>query len=78
MEIIDLAEYKNKLNEYNNVINELKDALKIEEKTNELKILEEKTTEEGFWNDEKESSKVLVKIKEIKSVTEELTKRKRI
>ena len=73
MEIIDLVEYKNKLNEYNNIINELKDTLKIEEKTNELKTLEERTTEEGFWNDEKESSKVLVKIKEIKYIVEQFS-----
>ena len=33
----------------------------------ELKYLEEKTMQEGFWNDQKESSKVLAEIKSRKS-----------
>ena len=70
MEIIDLTEYKNKLNEYNKVINELKDTLRITQKTEELKELEQKTMEENFWNNENESSNVLGKIKEIKSIIE--------
>ena len=33
----------------------------------ELKELENKTTEEGFWNNQKESSKILAEIKSRKS-----------
>jgi len=74
MEIIDLSEYKSKLNEYNNIINELKETLKINDKTNELETLEQKTMEKKFWNDEKESSKVLGKIKELKNIVEQMNK----
>ncbi len=74
MKLIDLTEYKNKLNEYNKELNELKDTLKINEKENELNKLEKKTLEENFWNNEKESSNILTKIKQNKGIVEEYNK----
>ena len=74
MEIIDISEYKAKLNEYTNRIDELKKTLDIERKANELKDLEIKTTKEDFWSDEKNSSKVLAKIKQNKSAVDEYNK----
>ena len=68
MGIIDVTEYKSKLNEYTKDIDELKSTLKIDDKNIELKKLEEETLRADFWNDDKNSSKVLAKIKENKNI----------
>ena len=41
---------------------------------NELSILESETLKDGFWNDAKNSSIVLQKIKTIKDINEEFIK----
>ena len=47
------------------------DIAKLEEK---LQILEKQTMEEKFWNDSKNSSKILTQIKNIKNKTVEYKK----
>ena len=74
MEIIDIIECKSKLNEYTNDINELKNTLRIDQKILELKALEEETLKSDFWNDEKNSSRVLAKVKQNKNIVEKYNK----
>ena len=70
MGIIDVVEYKSKVSEYTKDIDELKTTLKIDEKVLELKKLEEETLKADFWNDDKNSSSVLAKVKQNKNVLE--------
>ena len=72
MEIVEISEYKNRLIECKDTINQLIETLKISSKKEELSENEKKITEEGFWNDEKESAKVLSKVKELKGVIEKI------
>lgn len=46
----------------------------IANKRQELKALEDKTLEQDFWNDSKESGKVLSKIKSLKDIVAQFTK----
>ncbi len=48
-------------------LNNLEEALKIEDSQNKLKSLESKTTELGFWDDQVESQKILSEISSLKS-----------
>ena len=68
MEIVEISEYKNRLIECKDTINQLRETLKMSSKKEELSENEKKITAEGFWNDEKGSAKVLSKVKELKSV----------
>ncbi|MDD2627779.1 MAG: peptide chain release factor 2 [Clostridia bacterium] len=69
MEENDIKEIKRNLEEINNKKEKLKATLKIDEKTNKIKELEEKTLEVGFWNDEKRSMLILSKLKILKKET---------
>ena len=46
----------------------------IAEKKQELESLEAKTLEQDFWNDSKESGKVLAKIKSLKDIVSNYSK----
>ena len=48
-------------------IDTLKNAIKVEEKREKVKILEDETLKEGFWEDNEKSSKVLTEMKNLKS-----------
>lgn len=61
---------KNLKQKYKNWVN-LFDIAKLEE---QLQILEKQTMEENFWNDSKNSSKILTQIKNIKNKTVEYKK----
>lgn len=61
---------KNLKQKYKNQVN-LFDIAKLEE---QLQILEKQTMEENFWNDSKNSSKILTQIKNIKNKTVEYKK----
>ena len=63
MELLDI---KNKLIEFEKTILEIGNTLKIEDKKKKLSILEQKTMENGFWEDSKNSSEVLKQIKDLK------------
>ena len=78
MEIIDISEYKAKLNQYEEKINELQKTLNIKDKITELEKLEEETLKENFWNDEKNSSKILAKIKQNKSIIDDYNRLKKL
>lgn len=63
MELVDI---KNKLLEFGNTINEIKNTLKIEDKKKKLNELEQKTVEHGFWDDSTNSGEILKQIKDLK------------
>lgn len=61
--MIDLEENLRSLKELNNKLLDIKDSMKIESLAIELKKLEEKSTEDGFWNNKEDSTKVFSRIK---------------
>ena len=64
---MDFDSIRIKLNELKESLTKIKDALKYTDKINEIKKLEDETLKEGFWEDTQNSSKVLSKIKILKS-----------
>ena len=56
---MDFDSIRIKINMLSERLNKIKEALKYDEKQNEVKKLEEKTLKEGFWEDKKNSSKIL-------------------
>ena len=65
--MIDLEENSRLIQEFKNRINKIYIALNLEKKEEELKNLENKTLENGFWDDISSSNAILKQIKEIKS-----------
>ena len=63
--MIELEENIRFLNELNIKLNHIKDSMKINELTQELKKLDEESTKDDFWNDQANSSKVFARIKSI-------------
>lgn len=63
MELVDI---KNKLLEFQNIIYDIKETLKIDSKRESLKALEQRTMEDGFWENSKNSGEVLKQIKDLK------------
>jgi len=66
--LIDLEENSRLIEELKDKVNNIYRDLKIESKSEELKVLENKTLEEGFWNNSNASNSVLKKIKDIKNI----------
>ena len=64
--ILALEEAKYRLENFRANIEELGNALRIDELTAKVAALEETTTAENFWNDQENSSKVLRQIKQMK------------
>ena len=65
--MIDLEENKRTFNQLNSIISEISNALNIEVLKSNAESLEQKTLEEGFWNDAQSSNRVLQELKSIKS-----------
>ena len=65
--MIDLEENSRLIEELKDKINKIYIDLKIESKVEELKELEIKTLEEGFWNNSNASNSILRQIKDIKN-----------
>ncbi len=63
MELIDI---KNKLAELGKVIDEIRQALKVDIKSQKLYELEQLTMEQNFWEDAKKSGEVLKQVKDLK------------
>ena len=69
---MDFDSIRIKINNLSDSFAKIKDALKYEEKNVELKKLEQRTLEDGFWEDNDNSFKVLGKIKNIKNMIEKI------
>ena len=65
--MIQVDDYKQKINGLRPVLDNLKLALKLDEGDEELRILEEESTQEAFWTDLDNSQKVLQRIKQLKT-----------
>ena len=63
---MELADIKNKIEEFTLKLNEIQDTLKINSKKEELKVLEDKTLAPGFWEDNALSGEILKGIKDLK------------
>lgn len=63
---MELTDLKNKLQEFEKTIEEIKATLKIDLKRMTLKEFEQRTMENGFWEDSKASSEILKQIKDLK------------
>ena len=68
--IIALEEAKYELLEYREKLKELRSALRIDELTEKVELLEALTYAEDFWNDQENSSKTLQNIKQLKDKIE--------
>jgi peptide chain release factor 2 len=68
--MIEFDEYKVKLNDLKPVFDTLRSALKLEAAIEEIKELEAKSNEEGFWNDVEAAQKTLQQIKKLKNKCE--------
>ena len=65
--MIDLEENKRIINNLKDRIENIYNSLNLKSKEEELKQLESKTLEEGFWNNSSKSNVILKQIKDIKS-----------
>ena len=71
--MIELEENSRLIEELKDKINKIYIDLKIESKSEELKALESKTLEEGFWNNSNASNSILKQIKNIKNKVKQYT-----
>ena len=71
---MDFDSVKIKIKELTEKLNQMKQALNIEVKKEEIKKLEEETLKEGFWENQDKSSKVLSSLKTLKNVVEKIEK----
>lgn len=65
--MIDLEENKRLINNLRERIKKIYNSLSLKEQENKLNELENKTLQEGFWNNSEESNNILKQIKDIKS-----------
>ena len=68
--MIEFDEYKGKINGLKQQLDDLGEALKLEAAHREIDELEERSGQEGFWNDPAQSQKVLQRIKQLKTKCE--------
>ena len=72
--MIEFDEYKGKINGLKKQLEDLGEALKLEAAHREIDELEERSGQEGFWNDPEQSQKVLQRIKQLKNKCEKYDK----
>ena len=65
--IVAYEDYKTKLNAMKPQIETLRRALKLDEVAEEIKKLEAESEQENFWNDQKNSQKVLQRLKQLRN-----------
>jgi peptide chain release factor 2 len=65
--MIEFEEYKQKINGLRPVLDSIRRALKLDEGAEELHKLEEDSAQDGFWIDLENSSKILQRIKQLKT-----------
>lgn len=74
--MIEYEQQRLRLMEYKPQLDELEDALDLENVRSKAKILEEKTVQQGFWDDAEESQKTLKEISRLKGIYEGFDKLK--
>jgi len=68
--MIEFDEYKQKINGLRPVLENLKQALKLDEGAEELRRLEDESAQDGFWTNLENSQKVLQRIKQLRTKSE--------
>ncbi|HHX57087.1 MAG TPA: PCRF domain-containing protein, partial [Clostridiales bacterium] len=69
-----LDDLKNELNTYKQQLKELRDVLNIDKAENELAVLKEQSSVDGFWNDIENSQVIMQKIKTLENKIERFDK----
>lgn len=72
--MLEFEEYRLKINSLRPTLTDLGSALKLDEAGEEIAALETESARDGFWNDTKNSQKVLQKIKGLKQKREKYDK----
>ena len=72
--MLEFEEYKVKLNNLKPALDDLSNALKLEEARREVAELEEESAQDGFWNDVQHSQQVQQRIKQLKTKCEKYEK----
>ncbi|MCL2699766.1 MAG: peptide chain release factor 2, partial [Defluviitaleaceae bacterium] len=72
--MIEFDEYKQRINGLIPVLDTLKQALKLDEGAEELRLLEEESTQDGFWTNLDNSQKVLQRIKRLRTKSQNYDK----
>ena len=65
--MIEFDDYKQKINGLVPVLDTIKQALKLDESAEELRLLEEESTQDEFWTNLENSQKVLQRIKQLRT-----------
>ena len=68
--MLEFEEYKGKLNAVKSTLDDLGEALHLEEARREIAELETESAQDGFWNDVKHSQQVQQRIKQLKTKTD--------
>ncbi|MEE1228209.1 MAG: PCRF domain-containing protein, partial [Lachnospiraceae bacterium] len=66
--LIELEQYKYDMSQYEKPLDEIKVSLKVDEKSEELKTLEQEMGAPDFWNDNDKAQKVVKRVNKLKSV----------
>ena len=74
MSMLEFEEYKGKLNTLKPALDDLQDALHLEEAKREIAELQEESAQDGFWNDTENSQRVQKRIKTLKHKLERYAK----
>ncbi len=69
-----LDDLKNELNTYKQQLKELRDVLNIDKAENELAVLKEQSSVDGFWNDIENSQIIMQKVKALENKIERFDK----
>jgi peptide chain release factor 2 len=72
--MIEFDDYKQKINGLAPVLDTIKQALKLEEGAEELHLLEEESTRDEFWTNLENSQKVLQRIKQLRTKSQNFDK----
>ena len=72
--MIEFDEYKQKINGLRPVLDNLKNALKLNEGADELARLEKESARDGFWNNLENTQRVLQRIKQLKTRSQKYEK----
>ena len=66
--LIELEQYKYDMSQYEKPLDEIKVSLKVDEKSEELKTLEQEMGAPDFWNDNDKAQKVVKRVNKLKRV----------
>ncbi|MCL2153141.1 MAG: peptide chain release factor 2 [Oscillospiraceae bacterium] len=72
--MIEFDEYKRRIGSLSPILENIKQAMKLDEGADELRELEDESARDGFWQDLENSSKALQRIKQLKTKSENFSR----